>query len=214
MVVDGLVPEQGLVAVAPGEVLGADVLVGVLDAVLQGGLVAPVLPMLGPQVVGVGAGEEEAGDDATISLLARGVLSLSLSLSVSLSRVVMPRCVVAQSGSLFSSIESSIGRGAVRREGRNRSISHGYGLLDGDLAPELWIAQGGLAIAIAIARARARRVRTSSGSGVLLDGLTLLDEGVLGRGQAALDVAAEGGVAQLGGQAGSRLEDLALGEHF
>ena len=78
MVVDGFVPEQSLVAVAPGVVLGADVLVGVLDALLQRGLVAPVFPMLGPQVVGVGAGEDDARDDTTISLLARGSLWFSL----------------------------------------------------------------------------------------------------------------------------------------
>ena len=80
MVVDGRVPEDSLVAVAPGVVLGADVLVRVLDALLQRGLVAPVLPMLGPQVVGVGGGEEDAGEDTTTSPVSSG-LSLFLSLA-------------------------------------------------------------------------------------------------------------------------------------
>lgn len=70
MVVDRVVPEQGLVAVAPGVVLGADVLVGVLDALLEGGHVRPVLPVLRPEVVGVGAGEDQAGDDAAVWPLA------------------------------------------------------------------------------------------------------------------------------------------------
>lgn len=67
MVVDAVVPEQGLVAIAPRVVLGADVLVGVLDALLQGGHVLPVLPVLGPEVVGVEACEQEAGEDSAVS---------------------------------------------------------------------------------------------------------------------------------------------------
>ena len=60
----GQYSQEGLVAVAPLVVLGADVLVGVLDALLQRGHVAPVLPVLVPEVVGVGGGEDERGDDA------------------------------------------------------------------------------------------------------------------------------------------------------
>ena len=48
--------EAYLVTVAPGEVPHADVLVGVLDTLLQGREVGPVLPVLVPQVVGVDAG--------------------------------------------------------------------------------------------------------------------------------------------------------------
>jgi hypothetical protein len=51
--------------------------------------------------------------------------------------------------------------------------------------------------------------RTGGGSGMLLDGLALLDEGVLGRGQAAL----HDGAAQLGRQPGDGARDLALGKH-
>jgi hypothetical protein len=51
-----------LVTVSPGEVLRPDVLVGVLDALLEGREVLPVLPMLGPEVVGVDAGDQEGGD--------------------------------------------------------------------------------------------------------------------------------------------------------
>lgn len=53
-----------LVTVTPLVVLGADVLVRVLGALLQRGHVRPVLPMSIPQVIGVGPGEREAGTDA------------------------------------------------------------------------------------------------------------------------------------------------------
>jgi hypothetical protein len=66
VVVDAVVPEKGLVAVAPRVVLGADVLVGILNALLQGRHVGPVLPVVGPEVVGVDAGEDQAGDDAAV----------------------------------------------------------------------------------------------------------------------------------------------------
>ncbi len=55
--------QEGLVSVAPGEVLGADVLVRVLGALLKRGEMGPVLPMLVPEVIGVQAGDEKAGDD-------------------------------------------------------------------------------------------------------------------------------------------------------
>ncbi len=55
-----------LVTVAPREVAVADVLVGVLDALLEGGQVRPVLPMLVPEVVGVEAGEDKGGGDAAV----------------------------------------------------------------------------------------------------------------------------------------------------
>lgn len=51
-----------LVSAAPREVLGADVLVGVLSALLQRRQVAPVLPVLVPQGVGVPAGEAQGGN--------------------------------------------------------------------------------------------------------------------------------------------------------
>ena len=55
-----------LVAVAPRVVAGADVLVGVLGTLLEGGHVRPVLPMLVPEVVGVEAGEDKGGGDAAV----------------------------------------------------------------------------------------------------------------------------------------------------
>ena len=58
--------QQGLVTIAPGVVLGTDVLVGVLGTLLQRGHVAPVLPVLGPQVVGVQATTNEAGNDSAV----------------------------------------------------------------------------------------------------------------------------------------------------
>lgn len=59
-----------LVTVAPLVVLGADVLVRVLGALLQRRHVVPVLPMLVPEPVGVGTGGDEAGGDTTSILLA------------------------------------------------------------------------------------------------------------------------------------------------
>lgn len=55
-----------LVTIAPGEVAGANVLVGVLSALLKRGHVRPVLPMLVPEGVGVEAGQEEGGGDAAV----------------------------------------------------------------------------------------------------------------------------------------------------
>jgi hypothetical protein len=51
-----------LVTVSPEVVLGPDVLEGVLGLVLERGAVRDVLPVLGPEPVGVDAGEDDAGD--------------------------------------------------------------------------------------------------------------------------------------------------------
>lgn len=59
-----------LVTIAPLVVLGADVLVRVLGALLQRRHVAPVVPVLIPQVVGVGARSHEGGDNTALRLLA------------------------------------------------------------------------------------------------------------------------------------------------
>lgn len=55
-----------LVTVAKGEVLHADILVGVLGALLERGHVLPVLPVLIPEVVSVDATANQAGDNSTI----------------------------------------------------------------------------------------------------------------------------------------------------
>jgi hypothetical protein len=58
-----------LVAVSPEVVLGPDVLEGVLGLVLEGGAVRDVLPVLGPEPVGVDAGEDDGGDhDAAVGV--------------------------------------------------------------------------------------------------------------------------------------------------
>lgn len=59
-----------LVTVTPGEVAGADVLVGVLGTLLKRGHVRPVLPMLVPEVVGVHSRENESRGDGAVG---RGV---------------------------------------------------------------------------------------------------------------------------------------------
>lgn len=59
-----------LVTIAPLVVLGADVLVRVLGALLQRRHVAPVVPVLNPEVIGVGTGNGEGGDNTALRLLA------------------------------------------------------------------------------------------------------------------------------------------------
>ncbi len=55
--------QDSLVTVSPEEVLGADVLVGVLSALLKWLHVGPVLPMLVPEDVGVSSGDDQAWGD-------------------------------------------------------------------------------------------------------------------------------------------------------
>jgi len=63
MVIDLVVPEEGLVPISPEEVLRSDVLVWIFDSLLQWGEMAPVLPMLVPQIPCIDAAENEAWDD-------------------------------------------------------------------------------------------------------------------------------------------------------
>lgn len=78
MVVDLGVPEDGLVTVAPGEVLGADVLVGVLGALLQRGQVRLVLDVLLVAVVRVGQSSNDNGDGGAGMLVDVRRVSLSI----------------------------------------------------------------------------------------------------------------------------------------
>jgi hypothetical protein len=66
-----------LVTVTPGEVLHTDVLVGVLGALLQRRHVVPVLPVLVPQVVGVKATADQAGDNSAVQSIVSSVLCRS-----------------------------------------------------------------------------------------------------------------------------------------
>lgn len=59
--------ETHLVTITPGVVLGTDVLVGVLGALLKRRHVVPVLPVLIPQVVGIEAATNQAGNDSAAS---------------------------------------------------------------------------------------------------------------------------------------------------
>jgi hypothetical protein len=52
-----------LVTITPWVVLVTDVLVWVFDSFLERRHVLPVLPMLCPQVIGVDASEDQAGND-------------------------------------------------------------------------------------------------------------------------------------------------------
>ena len=71
--------QQSLATITPRVVLGADVLVGVLGALLQRRHVRPVVPMFVPEDIGVGTGEDEERDGAAATrcqfiCLARTVL--------------------------------------------------------------------------------------------------------------------------------------------
>ena len=57
-----LTDKTHLVTVSPEVVLGPDVLEGVLGLVLKSGAVGDVLPVLGPEPVGVDTGEDDGGD--------------------------------------------------------------------------------------------------------------------------------------------------------
>lgn len=76
-----------------------------------------------------------------------------------------------------------------------------------------WIAIAGWASFAHAGRCRWRCLLTGCAGGVVLDGLSLLDELVLGGGETALDGRADGGRAELGGQARGGAEDLSLENH-
>lgn len=59
-----------LITITPLEVLGADVLVGVLSALWQRGKMAPVLPVFVPQPVRIGSSDNKCRDNAASVLLA------------------------------------------------------------------------------------------------------------------------------------------------
>lgn len=56
--------QEGLVSVSPEEVLGAEVLVRVLSALLKWLHVGPVLPVLVPENVGVGGSNDQSWNDS------------------------------------------------------------------------------------------------------------------------------------------------------
>lgn len=58
-----------LVTVTPLEVLGADVLVGILGALWQRREVAPVLPVLSPQPVSVGSSNSKSRDNSAFDFV-------------------------------------------------------------------------------------------------------------------------------------------------
>jgi hypothetical protein len=58
-----------LVTIAPLEVLGANVLVGILGALWQRRKMAPVLPVLTPQPVGVGSSDSKGRDDGAFDFV-------------------------------------------------------------------------------------------------------------------------------------------------
>lgn len=101
-----------LITITPEVVLGSDVLVWVLRSLLQGRLMSPMLPMLIPQDIGIDGGNNQAGpSDATIGQhSSNNIPSHNCSVHV---RYTMPFSPV------FYSSKGS--------------------LLDGELAPEIYI---------------------------------------------------------------------------
>lgn len=75
VIIDLVVPEQCLVTVAPEIVLGPDVLVLILRALLKWWHVVPMLPMLIPQVPGICTGDEQARNDDVDGKPAPGICS-------------------------------------------------------------------------------------------------------------------------------------------
>ena len=58
MIIHLIIPEHRLIPIPPEEVLRPDVLVRILDSFLQRREMAPVLPVLHPEVVGVDGAED------------------------------------------------------------------------------------------------------------------------------------------------------------
>lgn len=117
MVVDLVVPEEGLVPIAEGEVLNTDVLIGVLGTLLERGHMLPVLPVLVPKVVSIDTAENQAGDDSIDGELApkvAGGSSMVLdSSSLAVERIVNhPRKLVV--GAVEAALESSASRSATQ----------------------------------------------------------------------------------------------------
>lgn len=161
-----LVKEQTyLVTISPLVVLGANVLVGVLGALLQRRQVVPVVPMLVPQVVGVGTGEAKGGNDGADGGLA----------SVSKLRDI-PVVEQIRSGHecRFGFASTSGVNWLTRWRSSSRELQAVSCLVDGQLTS-------------------AGSRLTGGASGVVLDVLTLLDELVLtgGAGETALSGSAD-----------------------
>ena len=127
--------QEGLATITPGEVLGADVLVGVLGTLLQRRHVGPVLPMLVPENPGVVAGKDKEGDSAakfhevSISVTGRNYPN-----------TINPVSSNRQLKSYIATIRTLKDWPGRRRFGRadNRSGDMSRGsLLDGDFLPQL-----------------------------------------------------------------------------
>lgn len=145
----------------------------------------PVVPVLVPEPVGVGAGEEQAGSDSASDLLA--------------SSRSMPSPDVALQDHPDPRNRSPVRKFAQRRGGN---------IQDGDLSPEVFTR-------LAIPPMTPIGIRgiiplTRGAGGVLLDVLALLDEGVLGGGAGKATL---GGSAHLRSEARGGTGELSDGRH-
>lgn len=154
-----------LVTISPLVVLGANVLVGVLGSLLQRRQVVPVVPMLVPQVVGVGTGEAKGGNDGADG----GLASISKLRDISVVEQIRSghKC-------RFGLASTSGVNWLTRWRSSSRELRAVSRVADGQLM------------------AAGSRL-TGGASGVLLDVLTLLDELVLsgGAGETALSGSAD-----------------------
>lgn len=179
-----------LVTIAPGEVLGADVLVGVLSALLERRHVVPVLPVLVPQVVGVKATTDQAGDDGTIRIFISSVLCGSPHKGSSppfrREKHIQDRQLAPQVCRAIESVRSTCG-----------------------------YSKPGKAV-FQLSQAQLGSSRTAGGGGVVLDGSTLTVELVVdnprGLGLGRVEAALGDRAGLLGGTLGEA-GDVALGEH-
>lgn len=103
------------------------------------------------------------------------------------------------------------------RVGSVQRMRDGFRLLDGDLAPELSEGVSKRTHGTESQRVSSKRggkaSLTSGASSVLFNGFSLLDELVLGGGETALDGGADGGSAELSGQARGGAEHQSLKNH-
>lgn len=224
--------QQRLVTIAPLVVLGPDILVWVLDALLQGRQVLPVLPVLVPEDVCVNAGSGDAYRDAAIADVLVNLVQLVFAVrSDGRSGTgergfrggrALHRCHTSTSldctsrGSSIAAVARSallLARSLPMAIGNGESYSgQGDVIQHGDLLPEScfprlistgFCPRAGLLFWLK----DSGRYLTGRRSGVLLHGAALGNKGVLaglrgGAGEAALD---QGGA--------QSAQDLALGEH-
>lgn len=234
-----------LIAVSPGEVLSSDVLVGVLDALLQRRHVRPVLPVLLPEDPGVDTGCCQGYRDTAIvksrvslpffslfglewpwpwclsSCLLLCVFDFLLLRLITPPKMMYPDLLLFPVPPIFAAIicrSRETDGGPQHQVGESGVMSYKREIFFQSAAQTTSVSQSPRPMFILHRRILPRHpigFLTGGLSSVLLDGLALLDEGVLpggsGRGGRAHEPALDGGRADepRGGS-----QELALSEHL